>query len=68
MKEATEIKDIKIISGYIYKKKRFVPLVRIFKKRFFVLNPFQGTLIRYKRSEDFPFSPLYFFFSYTSLN
>jgi hypothetical protein len=29
------------------------------KNRFFVLNPYEGTLVRYKRRHDYPLKPKY---------
>ena len=44
------------IAGYVFKigKSKLTIL-----KRFLILNPFSGTLIRFANKEDFPFKTLY---------
>jgi hypothetical protein len=43
-----------IIIGWIYKTG---PLIFNIKRRFFVLDPYDGTFIRYKEKEDYPLKP-----------
>ena len=44
-----------IIMGYLYKTGPFIFNVKL---RFFVLDPYDGTFIRYKDRSDHPFKPL----------
>lgn len=43
-----------IVKGFIEKTGLFFRVAR----RYFVVNPDDGTFIRYKRFEDYPFQPL----------
>lgn len=43
-----------IVIGWLYKTG---PLIFNIKKRFFVLDPYDGTFIRYKEKEDYPLKP-----------
>ena len=43
-----------IVVGWIFKTG---PLIFNIKRRFFVLDPYDGTLIRYKEKEDYPLKP-----------
>jgi hypothetical protein len=46
-----------VIKGFLMKHSR---LMRMHKKRYFVLNPNLGLLSRYKRDHDYPLNPKYF--------
>ena len=43
-----------IVMGWLYKTG---PLIFNIKKRFFVLDPHDGTFIRFKSKEDYPLKP-----------
>lgn len=45
-----------IVMGWLFKTG---PLIFNIKKRFFVLDPHDGTFIRFKRKEDYPLKPRY---------
>ena len=45
-----------IVRGWMYKKSG--PFMLKLKERYFVMNPDEGTFIRYKKKEDYPNKPM----------
>lgn len=56
IKETTEYKPpkIPIMIGWLYKTG---PLIFNIKRRFFVLDPYDGTFIRFKSNQHYPLKP-----------
>ena len=46
-----------IVMGWLYKTG---PLIFNIKRRFFVLDPYDGTFIRFKNREDYPLKPRFY--------
>ena len=61
LKQKNKKEDLKppkppIVRGSMYKKSG--PFMISLKQRYFVMNPDEGTFIRYKNREDYPNKPM----------